>query len=62
MNWDFWLAFSNVSILFAVLRVYKNSAKHRCFALLSGFLSWLEEFALSSFIKQGAVAKELVIS
>lgn len=62
INWDFWLAFSNVSILFAVLRVYKNRAKLRCFTLLSDFLSWLEEFALSSFIKQGAVTTGLVIA
>lgn len=62
MSCDFQLAFSNVSILFTVLRFYKNSSKHRHFALLSGFLSWLEVFVLSSFIKQGAVTKGLVIS
>lgn len=62
MNQDFWLAFSSVSVLFAVLRVCKTSGKHRCFALLTAFLSWPGEFALLSFIKQGAVTEGLVIS
>lgn len=61
MNWDFRLAFFTVSILFAVLSVYKTVANVCVLPYCLVFFSdW--KFAVSSFTKQGAVTKALVVS
>lgn len=62
MSWEFQLVFSNLCVLFAVLRFYRSSFKPKQFALLPGFLFWLEVFVLPLFIKQGTANKGLVIS